>query len=87
MKLEFLPLKKIIPPPFRGGDNFFTGGDPPLHFPWTLGGTRQGTNFFKNFLGETGIHGGDPPPSPPVGKTLHFATTCQLLHHPLSLPY
>ena len=67
MKLEFLPLKKIVPPPFRGGGQFFYWGViPPLHFPRTLGGTRQGTNFFKNFWGGGQAYmGGGIPPVPP----------------------
>ena len=75
MKLEFLPLKKIVPPSFRG-DNFFTGGDPPPLFSLDPGGTRWGTNFKKIFFG-----GGDPPPVPPcrenpehIGQFLNLFT-------------
>lgn len=71
MKLEFPPLKKIVPP-FQGGIIFLIrdgGCISPLNFPWTLGGTRGGTNFFKNFWGDRHTWG-DPPHPPPVGKTL-----------------
>ena len=70
MKLEFLPLKKIVTPPFRGGIIFSMGAASPLNFPWTLGGGQGGgTNFFKNFWGDRHTWG-DPPRPPPVGKTL-----------------
>ena len=61
MKLEFPPLKKIVPSLSGGGTIFKAGGDPPLNFPWTLGGTRGGTNFLKNFGGDRHTWGGVSP--------------------------
>ena len=59
MKLEFPPLKKTVPLLSGGETIFLMGAMPPLNFPWTLGGTRGGTNFFKNFWGGS-------PPIPPL---------------------